>query len=128
MDRLYYHEILERNLLPSIANFGFSGGFTFMHDNDPEHTSALVKNWLVKQHKKMLLWLSSSPDLNPVEHLWNKLGRRLKKRQSKNRQELVNLLMEEWNKTETSVLEKLADSVPSRLYECIRVKSYLTKY
>ena len=36
--------------------------------------------------------------------------------------------MEEWNKTETSVLEKLADSVPSRLYECIRVKSYPTKY
>ena len=111
-----------------MANFGFSGDFTFMHDTDLEHTSALVKNWLVKQHKKMLLWLSYSPDLNPVEHLRNKLGRRLKKRQPKNRQELGNLLMEEWNKTETSVLEKLDDSVPSRLYECIRVKSYPTKY
>ena len=54
MDRLCYHEILERNLLPSIANFGFSGGFTFMHDNDPEHTLTLVKNWLVKQYKKIL--------------------------------------------------------------------------
>ena len=128
MDRLYYHEILERNLLPSIANFGFSGGFTFMQDNDPEHTSVLVKNWLIKQHKKILLWLSYSPDLNPLEHLWKKLERRLNKSQSKNRQELGNLLMEEWNKTESSVLEKLADSVPSRLYECIRVKSYPTKY
>ena len=87
MDRLYYHEILEKNLLSSIANFGFSGGFTFMYDNGPEHTSALVKNWLVKQHKKILLWLSYSPDLNPIEHLWNNLGRRLKKRQSKNRHE-----------------------------------------
>ena len=128
MDRLYYHEISERNLLPSIANFGFSGGFTFMHDNDPEHTSALVKDWLIKRHKKILLWLSYSPDLNLVEHLWNKLGRRLKKRQSRNRQELGNLLMEEWNKTETSVLEKVAVSVASRLYECIRVKSSSTKY
>ena len=128
MDRLYYHEILKRNLLPSIANPGFSGGCTFMHDNDPEHASALVKNWLVKQHKKILRWLSYSPDLNPVERLWNKLRRRLKKRQSKNRQELGNLLMKERNKTETSVLEKLADSVPSCLYECIRVKSYPTKY
>ena len=128
LDRLYYREILERNLLPSIENFGFSGDFTFMYDNGPKHTSALVKNWLVKQHKKILLWLSYSPDLNPVEHLWNKLRRRLQKRQSKTRQELGNLLMEEWNKTETSVLEKLADSVSSRLYECIRVKSYSTKY
>ena len=36
--------------------------------------------------------------------------------------------MEEWNKTEISVLEKLVDSVPSRLYECTRVKGYPTKY
>ena len=43
MDRFYYCEILERNLLPSIANFDFSGSFTFMHDNDPnpKHTSVL---------------------------------------------------------------------------------------
>ena len=48
MDRFYYREILEWNLLPSTANFGSSGGFTFMHNNGPKHTSALVKNWLVK--------------------------------------------------------------------------------
>ena len=36
--------------------------------------------------------------------------------------------MEEWNKTENSVLEKLFDSVASRLHECIRVKDYPTKY
>ena len=35
MDRFYYREILERNLLLSITNFGFSAGFTFMNDNDP---------------------------------------------------------------------------------------------
>ena len=109
-------------------NFGFPDTFTFMHDNDPKHISALVKNWLVRQHKKILLCLSYCPDLNPLEYLWNKLGRRLKKHQSKYRQELENLLMKEWNKTEIPVLEKLADSVPSRLYECIRVKSYPTKY
>ena len=106
MDRFYYREILERNLLLSIANFGFSDGFTFMHDNDPKHTLALVKDWLVEQHKKILLWLSYYPNLNPVEHLWDKLERRLKKRQPKNRQELENLLMEEWNKTENLCIGK----------------------
>ena len=54
-DKFYYLEISGWNLLPSIANFGFSGGFTFMHDHDPEHTLALVKNWLVKQNMKTLL-------------------------------------------------------------------------
>ena len=128
MDRFYYCQILERNLLPSIANFGFSGGFTFLHDNDQTLTSALVKDCLVKQHMKALSWPSYPPDLNPVEHLWDELERKLKKRQPKNRQELGNLPMEEWNKTEISLLEKLVDLVPSRLDECIRVKGYSTKY
>ena len=44
MDRFYYREILEKNLLASIANFGFSNEFTFMHDNDPKHTSTIVKD------------------------------------------------------------------------------------
>ena len=128
MDRFYYREILEWNLLPSITNFGFPSGFTFMHDNDPKRTSDLGKDWLVKQHMKTLLWSSYSSDLNPVEHVRDKLERRLKKRQPKNRQELGNLPMEEWNKTEICVLEKLVDSIASRLYECIRVKGYPTKY
>ena len=128
VNRFYYRLILERNLLPSIKNFGFSSGFTFMHDNDSKHTSALVKDWLVKQHMKTLPWPPHSPDLNPVEHLWDELERRLKERQPKNRQELRNLLFKEWNKTEISVLEKLVDSVPSRLYECILVKSCPTKH
>ena len=57
-----------------------------------------------------------------------RLERRLEKRQPKNRQELGNLPMEEWNKTENAVLEKPVDSVPSHLYECIRVEGYPTKY
>ena len=36
--------------------------------------------------------------------------------------------MEEWSKIELSVLEKLVDSVPSRLNKCIRMKSYATRY
>ena len=87
-------EILELNLLPSIANFGFSGGFTFMHDNDLRHTSVLVKDWLVKQHMKTSPWPSYSTDLNSVEHLWDEFKRRLTKRQPKNRRDSGNLLME----------------------------------
>ena len=111
-----------------MANFGFSGGFTFMHDNDPKHTSALVKDWLIKQHMKTLPWPSYFTDLNPVEHLWDELERKLKKRQPIKRQELGNLLIEERNEIEISVLEKLVDSVPSGLYECILIKGYPTKY
>ena len=46
----------------------------------------------------------------------------------KNKTELALHLMEEWNKIELSVLEKLVDSVPSRLNECIKMKGYATRY
>ena len=36
--------------------------------------------------------------------------------------------MEEWSKIELFVLEKLVDSVPSRLNECIKMKGYATRY
>ena len=42
--------------------------------------------------------------------------------------QLELLLIEEWNKIELPVLEKLVDSVLSRLYECIKMKDYPTKY
>ena len=38
------------------------------------------------------------------------------------------LLIKEWNKIELAVLEEFVDSVPSRLYEYIRIKGYPTKY
>ena len=66
-----------------------------MHDKDPKYTSALVKNWMVEQHMKTLPWPLYPPDLNPAEHLWDELDRRLKKRQPKNRQDLGSPLMEE---------------------------------
>ena len=42
--------------------------------------------------------------------------------------ELELLFTQEWNKTELPILEKLADLVPSRLRECIKMNSNPTKY
>ncbi len=128
MDRFYNRQILEGNLLPSIQQLGLGTNFTFMHDNDPKHTSALVKDWLRNNGVQVLQWPSSSPDLNPIEHLWDVLEDRLKKHYPTNKTELALRLVEEWNKIEMSVLAKLVGSVPSRLNECIKMKGYLTRY
>lgn len=128
MDALYYRQILEENLLPSIKQLGLGSSFMFMHDNDPKHRSALVRDWLRNNGIEVLQWPSSSPDLNPIEHLWDVLEDQVKKRQPRNKKELSLYLVEEWNKIELSVLQKLVDSVPSRLNECIKMKGYATRY
>ena len=45
MDRFYYRDILEKNLLSSLKKFNLGKDLFFMDDNEPKHTSALVKQW-----------------------------------------------------------------------------------
>ena len=46
MDRFYYRDILQQNLQSLINHFKLGHQFIFMHDNDPKHTSGLIKDWL----------------------------------------------------------------------------------
>lgn len=123
-----YREILEKNLSKSVENLGLSNDWVFQHDNDPKHRSAIVTNWLNRNRVERLSWPSFSPDLNPIEHLWDEVERRLKKKQPKNQNELRSHLTEIWHGIELPVLKKLVDSVPSRLNEVIRVRGYPTRY
>ena len=99
-----------------------------MHDNDPKHSSGLVKDWLKQKTIQTLPWPSFSPDSNPIENLWDELERTVEKHQPKNLEERELQLTQEWNNIELSVLEKLVDSVASRLYECVKMKGYPIKY
>ena len=67
---------------------------------------------------------SASPDLNPIEHLWDVLERKVKSRKPlpKNKKELVNVLQEEWSKIEPEVLENLDESMPRRVKAVIGAK------
>ena len=57
-----------------------------------------------------------------------KSHRELERRVKKHLEELELQLTQEWNNIELSVLERLVDSVDSRLYECVKMKGYPTKY
>ena len=128
MDRFLYREILRKNLLQSCQKLGLENSFVFQHDNDPKRTAGLVKDWLKQKKIETLNWPPFSPDMNPIEHLWDELERRMKKHHPKNKEELKEILLKEWNNIGTDVTEKLVDSVPNRLYECVRMRGYPTRY
>ena len=68
-----------------------------------------------------------SPDLNPIEHLWYELERRLRKRSAhlKNLRELEKALQEEWERILPETYINLIESMPRRIEACIKNNEWM---
>lgn len=122
-----YRNILDLNMIPH-AQGKMPADWIFQDDNDPKHSSRLVKDWIAANNVDRMEWPSQSPDLNPIEHLWEELDRRIRTRSFRNASELMHALKEEWDKIPQAVIANLVDSMPRRCEAVIRAKGYSTKY
>ncbi|KAI4879060.1 hypothetical protein NFI96_014966 [Prochilodus magdalenae] len=73
------------------------GPFLFQHDRTPVHRASSIKTWRSESGVEELDWPAQSPDLHPIEHLWDGLGRRLRARPSRptSVSDLTHVLLEE---------------------------------
>lgn len=127
MDRVVYANILRTQMLPH-GRHNMPAGWRFQQDNDPKHKSKHVTDFIKRQKVKVLEWPSQSPDLNPIEHLWEELDRRIRIKNYANKDALYEALKNEWEKIPIDRLEKLVDSMPARCKAVINAKGYATKY
>lgn len=131
IDRWGYIEILEKNLLPYIDDKFNGKGYHFQDDNATVHTAKAVVDWFQENEIKILEnWPSQSPDLNPIEHLWAELEKRIKKlkKKPKNKKELFKVLQKEWKDIGKEFYKKLISSMPRRVRDCIDNNGGATKY
>lgn len=124
-----YIELLEDYLLPFLNELG-PNSHTFQDDNAPAHSARLTKDWKERNLHQTLPWPAQSPDLNPIENLWDVLERRIRMRsiKPKNKSELMIALEEEWHQLEPERLLKLVESMPRRIKAVINSKGYPTPY
>lgn len=129
MDKTIYLNILKENLQASAEKLGIENSFHFYQDNDPKHKALDVRLWLLYNCPKCIETPPQSPDINPIEHLWEHLERQIRKtRAVRNKKELKALISEEWNKIPPDVTKKLVTSIPSRLAAVIKHKGNPTPY
>lgn len=100
----------------------------FQADNDPKHTSKRAKAFIERQQINAMKWPSQSPDLNPIEHLWNYVDKDVKEQKPPNLDRLYEIIEESWKNMPMDRCLTLIESMPRRCTEVIRNKGGVTKY
>ena len=113
MNSNMYCEILQQSMIPSLQKLGRRA--VFQHDNGPKHTSKTTTALLKRLRVKVMDWPSMSPDLNPIEHLWGILKRKVDVRKVSNIRQLRDVVMEEWKSIPVATCEALVNSMPGRV-------------
>lgn len=122
MDKHAYKSILTKNLKSSATKMGIRNDFVFQQDNDPKHTADNVKDYFINRNIKVMEWPSQSPDLNPIEHLWDHLKREIKKFDISSLRELEAKVIETWNNIQPEVCKNLVDTMEDRVQCVLRAK------
>ena len=62
----------------------------FMHDGAPRHRLKVVTKYLKIKEIQVFNWLANSPDLNPVENLWQTMKDKMANKYPRSLKSLTN--------------------------------------
>ncbi|GFX20982.1 transposable element Tc3 transposase [Trichonephila clavipes] len=118
----YRDEILDPYVHPYAAAIG--NDFILMDDNARPHRARIVEEYLDDHGLERMEWPARSPDLNPIEHLWDYLGREVAALNPPPRSlhELKQGLLCVWSSLPIPVSDNLINSMGNRCRQCIQVR------
>lgn len=131
LDSDLYCSILKEDLMGSLKYYNLDvNDVIFQQDNDPKHMSKRAQKCLKELGLTVLEWPPQSPDLNPIEHLWDVLKRKLNAHpeQPKSMHELWERIESDWESITKDECMHLIESMPERIEAVLKAKGGVTKY
>ncbi|RPA94324.1 hypothetical protein L873DRAFT_1937458 [Choiromyces venosus 120613-1] len=100
--------------------------FLLMEDNAPAHDSDFTNYEREKVGIDKVDWPPNSPDLNPIEHLWNIMKSRIQTQRGVERvtsaREMKLVLKQEWKNITIEDINREVSKLPNILAQCISQK------
>ncbi|CAJ0937041.1 unnamed protein product [Ranitomeya imitator] len=110
-----YQEILEHFMLPSAEMLYGDEDFIFQHDLAPAHSAKTTGKWFTDHGITVLNWPANSPDLNPIENLWDIVKRKLRDARPNTLDELKAAIEASWASITSQQCHRLIASMPRRI-------------
>lgn len=125
----YVEEILQDHVQPYSGFIGHDQ-FILMHDNARPHVARCVEEYLQEVGIQKLEWPARSPDLNPIEHIWDMLKRKIKagSHPPQTLNELRNAALAAWEGIPQVDIKNIIQSLPDRMQAVIRARGGNTRY
>ena len=115
-----YCETIKNNHIIENINSVFGNMWTWQQDNARPHTAINTRAVLLPLMQRLMLWPAKSPDLSPIEQIWAYIKNRLEGLNFKDRDELFNAILYEWNTIPNYVVHNIYQSFWARCIVCMK--------
>jgi hypothetical protein len=109
------HTMTLDDFVPTTLWQQFGGGpRLFQHGNAHVHKARSIQKCFFEIGVEEIDWPPQSPDLNPIEHVWDHLEPRLRTRFNRPTSvpDLTNDFMAEWKQVPAAMFQHLVESLP----------------
>jgi len=127
----YREQVLNAALLPFYKEMTKAHGpVHFQQDNASCHTSKSTKKWFEDHHIPLLYHPANSPDLSPIEPVWNELKKIIRnlERRPTSADELITAIHNVWEELDVANVDKHIHGMPDRVEAILRARGGHTRF
>jgi transposase len=126
----YIRDVLQPVVVPHFDNHPLATRSVYMDDNARPHRSRAVTAYLQSEAVTSVPWPAMNPDLNPIEHIWDMLGRRIQAWEPpvRNICQLEAALHQEWQQLSQQDIQRLTGGMRHRVDTVIQARGGYTRY